>query len=120
LRYKPPDGRSIAEPVWAGILINPNLHLRHGPGLYIEYSLAMPSGGHLPPVGSYNALGMRGVISVDLDGYRVKINKINNRATRDNCNTMCPYVCCVYCLDPVWIPSVHACVELVFRVFTSI
>ena len=31
---------------------------------------------------------------------------------RDNCNTMCPYVCCVYCPDPVWIPSVHACVDL--------
>jgi hypothetical protein len=26
----------------------------------------------------------------------------------DNCNLMCPYVCCVYCPDPVWIPSVHA------------
>ena len=32
----------------------------------------------------------------------------------DNCNTMCPYVCCVYCPDPVWIPSVHACVDLSF------
>ena len=32
----------------------------------------------------------------------------------DSCNTMCPYVCCVYCPDPVWIPSVHACVDLSF------
>ena len=26
--------------------------------LHIDYSLSMPSGGSLPPVGSYNALGM--------------------------------------------------------------
>jgi hypothetical protein len=32
----------------------------------------------------------------------------------DNCNLMCPHVCCVYCPDPVWIPSVHACVDLSF------
>ena len=32
----------------------------------------------------------------------------------DNRNTMCPHVCCVYCPDPVWIPSVHACVDLSF------
>ena len=42
--------------------------------------------------------------------FLLSIDKIDTQ----NCNTMCPYVCCVYCPDPVWIPSVHACVDLSF------
>jgi hypothetical protein len=49
---KLPDGRSIAEPVRAGIVTL--TYLTHGPRpihRYIEYSLAMPSGGPLTPRG---------------------------------------------------------------------
>ena len=43
-----------------------------------------------------------------------RLTRSQKCSTCDNCNTMCPYVCCVYCPDPVWIPSVHACVDLSF------
>ena len=46
-------------------------------------------------------------------GVEVIIHMQYEKAS-DSCNTMCPYVCCVYSPDPVWIPGVHACVDLYF------
>jgi hypothetical protein len=51
-------------------------------------------------------------VAMGVDGVRHAV--AGGVKAPDSCNTMCPYVCCVYCPDPVWIPSVHACVDLSF------